>query len=442
MGLLKAQVGEGIAILALLIIVLLYKNHDPSASPNLFISHLHTYKLRISSEFDTGIDSHRQSPAVRNITLRISSEFDTGTDSHRQSPVVRNITQPRVALCLVGGARAFELTAESILRHLINPHDKDWDPDVFLHAPLDSDAHKFTLLENISPARLASARIFVPELLPESVLYQELLYGGTSPNGIQGLLQYFHLVEGCLDMIDQHEKRHGFRYDWVARTRVDGFWTGPVPPLSSLNASNYYIPIGSQFGGLNDRFGLGNRNATVAALSRLSLLPFLHERGLRKLNSESAFRAQLEELQIPSETIAVPFCILSRRKYRWPLERAEDVPVASIGTVGPLNGAKCRPCTPAATGPEAEQAASKLAKQWGWPGHVRGLALCDGSGDWEENWEDVYAEAAGRKFENQRKRVLSRTREECEADFLRFEEQWEAWDAPPAEQICSRQYSR
>ena len=87
---------------------------------------------------------------------------------------------------------------------------------------------------------------------------------------------------------------------------------------------------------------------------------------------------------------------------------------------------------------DAEQAVSKLSKQWGWPGEVQGLALCNGSGDWEANWRDAYTAAAGRQFEQQRTRVLSRSRRECEAEVLRFAEQWEAWESPPAAEICSQ----
>lgn len=405
----RGHVWEAAALLGFFALIVLIRNRDSMSSPNFFIAQLHDCL----------------SKPLRNSPNNIAQD----AESH-------NTTQPRVALCLVGGARAFELTAEGILRHLIEGWE-DTTPDVFLHAPLDADAHKLTLLGGNSAVHLASARIFRQETIPESALHRAVLYGGTSPNGVQGLLQYFHLVEGCLDMIARHERREGIRYDWVARTRVDGFWAGSVPPLSSLDASIYYVPVGSQFGGLNDRFGLGSRNATVAALSRVSLLPLLYSRGRRRLNSEAAFKAQLEEMRVPFETISLPFCILSRRRYSswW------GVPVASIGTAGALNGAKCRPCTPVAVGVEAERAVRKLSKRWAWPGCVRGLALCDGSGDWEENWEELYAAAAGRRFEKQRQRVLLRSSAECEADVVRSGKQWATWDAPPAEEICSRRHS-
>lgn len=95
---------------------------------------------------------------------------------------------PRVAVCLVGAARAFELTGSSLKKYVIRN-----DTDVFLHSPLDKDSHKFTLLSGASG--LAHARIFVPQPLRESRLQREALTGANSPNGIQvcsGLERYIN----------------------------------------------------------------------------------------------------------------------------------------------------------------------------------------------------------------------------------------------------------
>lgn len=103
----------------------------------------------------------------------------------RSSPVssegpLENSTRPRVAVCLVGGARAFELTGKTLKKYILNAYN---DTDVFLHSPLDKDSHKFTLLSGASG--LANARIFSPQRLPESRVQQEVLTSANSPNGIQ-----------------------------------------------------------------------------------------------------------------------------------------------------------------------------------------------------------------------------------------------------------------
>lgn len=83
-----------------------------------------------------------------------------------------------MAVCLVGAARAFELTGKTLKKYVLSNNS-----DVFLHSPLDKDSHKFTILSGASG--LARARIFHPKPLPESRLQREVLTGANSPNGIQ-----------------------------------------------------------------------------------------------------------------------------------------------------------------------------------------------------------------------------------------------------------------
>lgn len=87
---------------------------------------------------------------------------------------------PRVAICLVGGARSFELTGLSIKQNVLDVYNAS---DIFLHVPLDGDAHKLTLLKDAS--KLAMARVFENDHVPETNEAREVLTGVNSPNGIQ-----------------------------------------------------------------------------------------------------------------------------------------------------------------------------------------------------------------------------------------------------------------
>ncbi|CAA0812479.1 Unknown protein [Striga hermonthica] len=193
----------------------------------------------------------------------------------------------RIAVCLVGGARRFELTGPSIVERILRVYESS---DLFLHSPLDANSFKLLLL-NDAP-RIAFVRIFKPEPMPETEPEARVLAAANSPNGIQGLLQYFNLVEGCLKMVKAYQEENNFTYDWVIRTRVDGYWSGPMGPENFI-PGKYVVPPGSSYGGLNDRFGVGDYNTSVTALSRLSLIPQLDSAGLTQLNSEAAFRLSL-----------------------------------------------------------------------------------------------------------------------------------------------------
>ncbi|KAJ6399713.1 hypothetical protein OIU77_020297 [Salix suchowensis] len=272
-------------------------------------------------------------------------------------------------------------------------------------------------------------------LCPETLPQLRVLTAANSPNGIQGLLQYFNLVEGCLAMIQEHQSLNGFKYDWIVRTRVDGYWNAPLGPENFI-PGHYLVPPGSTYGGLNDRLGIGDLNTSTVALSRLSLVPHLDAAGFRQLNSEAAFKAQLTTQGVPFATKRTPFCIVSDRKYDFPPSRF-GVPVAALSSPGPLSGAKCRPCKPACEGTCVGDVMTWLYKDWSWTDWENGaLKLCDARGDLEAGWEKIFDKDAGKEFASERKRVRGLNTKQCADDFNEMKKKASKWDAPPVEEIC------
>ncbi|GAB2289283.1 hypothetical protein Dimus_023588 [Dionaea muscipula] len=344
------------------------------------------------------------------------------------------LDRSRIAVCLVGAARRFELTGDSIVKRILKVYPNS---DLFLNSPIGRNSYKLSLLK--SAPRIASVRIFEPKPILETELRVRVLTADGSPNGIQGLLQYFNLVEGCITIITDHETRNNFTYDWIIRTRVDGYWSAPLDPGNFVRG-HYIVPPGSTYGGLNDRFGIGDRNTSIIALSRLSLIPKLNSAGFHQLNSETAFKAQLTTLRVPYATKSQPFCIVTDRKYSFPPGRF-GVPVASMSSGGPLSGAKCRPCRPVCVGPCVGRVMSRLEKGWSWIESGNGtttttLGLCDAHEEWEAGWERVFDRVVGPELAESRRRVGRLNVEDCVRDFEEMKRKAAHWETPPVDGIC------
>uniref|UniRef100_A0A0V0IE80 Putative ovule protein n=1 Tax=Solanum chacoense TaxID=4108 RepID=A0A0V0IE80_SOLCH len=347
-----------------------------------------------------------------------------------RSVTKEELNRSRIAVCIVGGARRFELTGPSIIQKILKEYPNS---DLYLRSPLDSNAYKLSLLKNAP--RISAIKIFKPKTIKETEFQVRVLSARGSPNGIQGLLQYFNLVEGCLTMIQAYQHKNNFTYDWIIRTRVDGYWNSPLSPEDFIPGA-YLVPSGSSYGGLNDRFGLGDYNTSVVALSRLSLIPELDAARYHLLNSEGAFKAQLTIHRVPYISKRLPFCVVSDRSYDFPPPRF-GVPVAALSSPGPLSGAKCRPCTPPCTHHCVGLMMNKLYRGWSWTDWANNtLQLCDAHAEWESGWQKIFDQVAGNKLAAARQRVENLKMEQCVKDFAELMKKTAYWDAPPVSQIC------
>ncbi|CAI7831035.1 unnamed protein product [Closterium sp. NIES-54] len=375
---------------------------------------------------------------------------------------------PRVAICLVGGAREFHLTAPTLQRHLLPAYPS---AHVFLLAPLDHSAHRLSLLAwpHLGAARLGELggsgggaggagegvgegdgrwggdfpgySLVQVSVLPdvpvnETKITDRLLevVEGSEAQTRQGLMQQFKAVELCVTAITRYEKTHAIRYDWILRTRVDGYWMGPPPPLAVLDPISYTIPGGSDWGGLNDRLGMGGRKASWKALRRLSVLrPLVERGGYSELNAERVYLAQMAFLQVQVARYDFPFCILSRKKGL----PAFPVAAALSSTSAALNGAKCRPCRPTVVGGQAAKYILALPERiFGAQPH--GIDLCRAEDDWAADWREIFDKDAGEVPAAARQYMETRTFDECVEDWRYFHQQVPVWNAPPPVSICVR----
>ncbi|MQL99115.1 hypothetical protein Taro_031833, partial [Colocasia esculenta] len=130
----------------------------------------------------------------------------------------------------------------------------------------------------------------------------------------------------------------------------------------------YLVPEGSSYGGLNDRFDVGDQRAS-----------------------------QMDTSGVRVTARRLPFHVLSDRRYAFP-PGLHSVLVASMGSPGPLSGAKCKPCRPVCVGLCVEAVGMGLDAGWSWTEYRNGsLELCDASGGWADGWERIFDKVAGKE---------------------------------------------
>lgn len=242
------------------------------------------------------------------------------------------------------------------------------------------------------------------------------------------------------------EMRQGFAYEWVVRTRPDTFWMGPFPGLESLHPVAYTYPAGSRWGGVNDRLGVARRGLAELGFLRLSVLPSLARwQPEDRYNSERCLKTHLRFLDVPTESAEFPFCTLTLRSYTFP-PNAWGVPVFSLRTSAPVNGAKCRPCFPSLAGQDAAALLGTLLPQgglpWDPPGGPTaqrggGYEMCNASGAWGPGWGAAFDQQAGREAASARALLSGLTFRECLLKLQGFLEPVRAYSGPQARMLCS-----
>eukprot|EP00850_Spirogloea_muscicola_P015481 SM000119S25624 [mRNA] locus=s119:6953:15472:+ [translate_table: standard] len=330
-----------------------------------------------------------------------------------------------MAICLAGGLRQFELTGPSLVEHLLAGYEH---ADVFVVAPLDADAYKVQLLGG---ANVAAVRLFEPTELPVDETAMRVLAKRASPRGRQGLLQYLTLVEQCGQVIEDAEAAGGFAYSWVLRTRPDGLWSGPPPPLASLDAAGYYVPHGSDYDGLNDRLSLANRSASRVGLAWLSTLPELRAKaGATAIGAEKHMEELLKlgGLLSAVRRARFPFCVLTKRSFRFPPAEPLHTPVVPIGFDGADGGKYCWPCRPV-----RQSSLDPRLRQWFATKHFCNTT----SQEWPPQWRRLFDKAVTEGAAQARQHFAKhRNLFHCMRGLANFKRTVPTWEGPSALAIC------
>lgn len=164
-------------ILPLSFVVFVSLSADPT-NPLSTFSHLRSFILSHTFQQPQNVtfnSTQPPTPTVAGVQNR-SESAESRWRRRRKDELDRS----RMAVCLVGGARRFELTGPSIVENILKEYPNS---DLFLHSPLDQNSFKLSLLKRAP--RLASVRIFEPKPLPQTESQVQVLTAANSPSGIQ-----------------------------------------------------------------------------------------------------------------------------------------------------------------------------------------------------------------------------------------------------------------
>jgi hypothetical protein len=163
----------------------------------------------------------------------------------------------RVALCLSGQARGIDKTWYKFVKNIIEPNNCD----VFISFANDSSLDNFykvkidfTELELTKDPSLEYLYSIARGPMPYIRHIAEM---GEECTNLAVLRQYY-FIKRANDLKSDYEKRNGFVYDWVIRSRADLYINEPLDDLSKLDNSCIFIPASNNGGGLNDFFAFSS----------------------------------------------------------------------------------------------------------------------------------------------------------------------------------------
>lgn len=200
----------------------------------------------------------------------------------------------RCAVCLSGELRNLNETSEALNVNLFEALASEGAKvDVFVAGPPHGP---FGIADFALPDRAStngeSHRVAIRNVSfkeePSVAAYSEMLAGAPKEatelyktgkfhlgpvDGDNNVLRIYHHDGECLQMMQQSEKDHHIRYEWVVRSRPDFMWLTPHPPLSALKADMLWTFDTEHYLFMNDRHVAGGHDVMFDAfLNRMNIL--------------------------------------------------------------------------------------------------------------------------------------------------------------------------
>ena len=250
---------------------------------------------------------------------------------------------PDVAACIAGGLRTISLTALSIRHHLLDSgecraqcksaHHTCQPPLLVFAVPADGFLVASTgnasmpLRKDMDAIKLLGPRLVTALVGTEASILNVTLREQVAHAPLQSLYtlnvrrretdwgwrlagELMH-VKTCYDTVRRHELRRSRKYTYFVRTRPDLQLFEPLPPrFFDLAEKDAAIPLGENFGGINDRFMVGRSHAFAADAQRWHGLLSNTMQLRKEWSAELLFKYHLRASGVVVRRRALAYCIV------------------------------------------------------------------------------------------------------------------------------------
>lgn len=168
-----------------------------------------------------------------------------------------------LAICLSGSLRSLEYCIINFIDCILDPNKDIYKIVIFLYTPLDSNVYKTVLYHNNSVPILIKIQPDIQLNIPDIIWQgrnENVKIDDVSTAGIKGYLYQLHNIEETFYMIEEYEKKNNLYFDYILRCRTDVIFTKKIFICDYILDNYIIIPDFHHWGGINDRFALGNRN--------------------------------------------------------------------------------------------------------------------------------------------------------------------------------------
>jgi len=212
-----------------------------------------------------------------------------GTGNDRNAHGLTDRSDQRIAVCLLGLERTFDLIGDNIalllerLKLMGEVHLFGVKPVTETWAYVRRVLTQTGLLENVT----IEPQVFVNLTAPPKFIPQA--------SGRGFMIELWDCAH-CGSMINASEARFGWQYEVIVRLRLDLFWDVLPPMPRAFGHNDVHVPYMSACKGANDKFAIGGRTGMERYLTRVHLLRYMPPH--RSFTSERFLRAAIDHTRV------------------------------------------------------------------------------------------------------------------------------------------------